>query len=91
MFRYWRHLFLLSTESHCVIMLRSLKLARGGAAALDEAWRILAEKTTATAEIPKRVLDAKSPLGLAVDYRKMVRSNLRRLSPGSSVREARST
>jgi hypothetical protein len=77
MFRYWRHLFLLSTESHCVIMLRSLKLARGGAAALDEAWRILA--------------DAKSPLGLAVDYRKMVRSNLRRLSPGSSVREARST
>jgi hypothetical protein len=32
------------------------------------------------AEIPQRVLDVKSPLTLAVDYRKMVRSNLRRLS-----------
>jgi len=85
MFRYWRHLFLLSTESHCVMMLRTIKLSRGGASALDEAWRILAEKTTATAEIPQRVFKAKSPLGLAVDYRKMVRSNLRRLSERTTV------
>jgi hypothetical protein len=88
MFRYWRHLFLLSTESHCVVMLRTLKLARGGASALDEGWRILAEKTAATAEIPQRVLDAKSPLTLAVGYRKMVRSNLHRLSATGSAREA---
>jgi hypothetical protein len=80
MFRYWHHLFLLSTESHCVMMLRTIKLARGGTSALDEAWRILVEKSAAMAEIPQRVLDVKSPLTLAVDYRKMVRSNLRRLS-----------
>lgn len=83
MFRYWRHLFLLSTESYCVIMLRTIKLTRGGASALDEAWRILTEKTAATAEIPQRVLNAKSPLVIAVDYRKMVRSNLRRLLVGA--------
>jgi len=80
MFRYWHHLFLLSTESQCAMMLRTIKLARGGTSALDEAWRILVEKSAAMAEIPQRVLDVKSPLTLAVDYRKMVRSNLRRLS-----------
>jgi hypothetical protein len=90
MFRYWRHLFLLSTESHCVVMLRTLKLARGGASALDEAWRILAEKTAATAEIPQHILGAKSPLELTVDYRRMVRGNLRRLSTQSNRREAKS-
>jgi len=87
MFRYWRHLFLLSTESQCVMMLRTLKLARGGASAVDEAWHILTEKAAATAEIPHHVLDAKSPLELAVDYRRMVRSNLRRLSARSRARE----
>jgi hypothetical protein len=90
MFRYWHHLFLLSAESHCVIVLRTLKLASGGRPALDEAWRILAEKTAATVEIPERLLEAKSPLGLAVDYRKMVRSNLRRLSAGRKARRATS-
>jgi hypothetical protein len=58
--------------------------------ALDEAWHILREKAAATAEIPHGALDAKSPLRLAVDYRKMVRSNLRRLSERSNVRQARS-
>jgi hypothetical protein len=91
MFRYWRHLFLLSTESYCVVMLRTIKLAKGGSSALDEAWRILVEKTTATTEIPERLLDAKSPLGLAVDYRKMVRSNRRRLlATGDPAGEATS-
>jgi len=80
MFRYWRHLFLLSTESHCVMMLRTITLAGGGASALDEAWRIVTEKAAATTEIPQRVLEARSPLALAVGYRRMVRSNLRRLS-----------
>ena len=91
MLRYWRHLFLLSTESHCVMMLRTILLAKGGISAVDEAWRILAEKTTATLEIPRRVLDAKSASGLAVDYRKMVRSNLRRLSVRDDARESQSS
>lgn len=80
MLRYWRHLFLLSTESHRVILLRTIRLAGGGASALDEAWRIVAEKAAATADFPQRVLEGNSPLGLAVHYRKMVRGNLRRLS-----------
>ena len=40
----------------------------------------MAEKTAAMAEIPQGMLDAKSPLTLAVGYRKSVRSDLRRLS-----------
>jgi len=80
MLRYWRHLFLLSTESQCVMMLRTAKLVTGGAPALDESWRILAEKTGATAEIPWRMVEVLTPLKLAVDYRKRVRSNLHRLS-----------
>ena len=89
MFRYWRHLFFLSAESHCVIMLRTITLARGGALAMDEAWRIVTEKAAATAEIPKRVVEARSPLALAVGYRKMVRHNLRRLSVPRTFRGAK--
>lgn len=85
MFRYWRHLLLLSAESQCVMVLRTVKLAAGGKSALDEVWHILNEKTAATAELPQHLLGAKSPLELAVDYRRMVRNNLRRLSvPGSA-------
>ena len=79
MLRYWRHLLLLSIESHCVIAMRTIRLTSGGTLALDEAWHILTEKTSATAEIP-HVLYTRSPLMLAVLYRKLVRSNLRRLS-----------
>jgi hypothetical protein len=88
-FRYWRHLLLLSAESHCVMMLRAVRLAGGGASAVDEAWRILTEKAAATADIPQRVLETRSPLALAVGYRKMVRQNLRRLSAGESALETR--
>jgi hypothetical protein len=90
MFRYWRHLLLLSIESHCVITMRTIKLTRGGASALDEAWRILVEKVAATAEIPQHMLNARSPLVLAVNYRKTVRANLRRLSARHNVHETES-
>lgn len=79
MFRYWRHLLLLSIESHCVITMRTIKLTRGGTAALDEAWRITVEKTAATAEIPQHLVHMRSLLMLPVVYRRLVRSNLRRL------------
>ena len=88
MFRYLRHLLLLSAESHCVMMLRTVRLAAGGACAMDEAWRILNEKAAATADIPQRLLQTRSPLVLTVGYRKMVRQNLRRLS--ASVHETTS-
>ena len=81
MFRYWHHLLLLSVESHCVIAIRTLKLAGGGFSALDEASRIMAEKVAATTDIPQ-ALYTRSPLMLTVTYRKLVRSNLRRLTMG---------
>ena len=83
MFRYWRHTLLLSLESHCVITMRTIKLAGGGISALDEASRIVVEKAAATTDIP-RALYARSPLMLTVVYRKLVRSNLRRLAQSHS-------
>jgi hypothetical protein len=80
MFRYWRHLFLLSLESHCVILLRANKLTGGGTLALDEALRIVVEKSLATAELHQHVLRARSPLFLAITYRRLVRNNMRRLT-----------
>jgi hypothetical protein len=78
-FRYWHHLLLLSLESHCVIAMRTIKLAGGGFSALDEASRIMVEKVAATTDIP-RALYTRSPVMLTVTYRKLVRSNLRRLA-----------
>ena len=89
MFGYWRHLSLLSIESHCVITMRMIKLTGGGAPALDEAWRILVEKAAATANVPQHVLDARSPLVLVMNYRKMVRGNLRRLSAKRNLHETK--
>ena len=79
MLRFWRHMFFLSLESHCVIAMRAVKLAGGGLSAVDEATRIIVEKFSATADLP-RSLATRSPLMLTVVYRKMVRSNLRRLA-----------
>ncbi len=90
MFRYWHHLLMLSAESQCVIMLRTIRLAGGGPTAMDEAWRILTEKAAATAELPQHALNATSPLALFVDYRRTVRSNLRRLAAGGDGHEGKS-
>ena len=54
---------------------------------MDEAWHILTEKAAATADIPQRLLETRSPLALAVGYREMVRQNLRRLSAPASALE----
>ena len=79
MLRCWHHLILLSLESHRVIAIRTMRLASGGFSALDEASRIMVEKVAATTDIP-RALYTRSPLMLTVTYRKLVRSNLRRLA-----------
>jgi hypothetical protein len=44
MIRYWHYLLMFSTESSCVVILRTMKLATGGVPALDESCRILTEK-----------------------------------------------
>jgi hypothetical protein len=76
----WQHLFMFSTESTCVIMLRTVKLLSGGLPAIDEAHRILAEKSVATGKTFVRAARGKSPLTMALGYRRAVRNNLRRLS-----------
>ena len=83
MFRYWSHTLLLSLESHCVIAMRTIRLAGGGLPALDESSRMMVEKVAATTDI-HRALCTRSPLMLTVTYRKLVRSNLRRLATNRS-------
>jgi hypothetical protein len=78
--RYWRYVLMFSIESSCVIVLRTMKLARGGVPALDEACRIVTEKAVAMGETSVRAARGKGPLALALAYRRAVRSNLRRLS-----------
>jgi len=80
MIGFWRHLLMFSTESSCVIVLRTIKLASGGPPALDEACRILTEKAVAMGESSVRAARGKSPLAMAFAYRRTVRENLRRLS-----------
>jgi len=80
MIGFWRHLLMFSTESGCVIVLRTIKLASGGLPALDEACRILTEKGVAMGESSVRAARGKWPLAMAFAYRGTVRENLRRLS-----------
>jgi len=61
MSKLWQHLFMFSTESTCVIILRMAKLVSGGLAAIDEACRIVAEKV-ATGETFVCAVRGKSPL-----------------------------
>jgi hypothetical protein len=80
MTKLWQHLLMYSAESCCVMMLRTTKLLGGGLPALDEAARILTEKTVAMGETSVRAARGKSPLTMALAYRRTVRRNLRRLS-----------
>lgn len=79
MLRYWRHLFSLAVESQYVVALRLTRLIEGGPSAIDEARRILLEKSAASAELPLHLIQGRSALWLTVSYRKTVRTNLRRL------------
>ena len=76
----WHHALTFSTEAGCVIVLRAVKLSRGGLPAIDEAWRIVTEKTIAMGETSARAMQGKRPLALVFAYRRAVRNNLRRLS-----------
>ena len=69
-----------STESSCVILLRTIKLSMGGPAAVDEACRILTEKAVAVGGTSVRAARGKWPLTMALVYCKTVRNNLPRLS-----------
>ena len=72
----WHHALTFSTEAGCVIVLR----AQGALPAVDEAWRIVTEKSIAMGETSVRAMQGKRPLALVFAYRRAVRNNLRRLS-----------
>ena len=58
----WHHALTFSTEAGCVIVLRAVKLSGGGLPAVDEAWRIVTEKTIAMGETSVRAMQGKRPL-----------------------------
>lgn len=77
----------LGMESTAVIALRAAGAAFGGPKAVDEAWRMWAEKVVALAELQARLLTGSlgvTPAGAAKQtlkhYRHKVAANKRRLS-----------
>ena len=86
--RQGHHLKMLSIEATQVVWLRTMRLAGGGPAALLEATHILTEKALMSAQTAWRLSQGKTPLGMAVAYRREVRANLRRLSKPTLAGEA---
>jgi len=56
------------------------KLLGGGSHAMEEAYRIIAEKALAVGETTVEAAQGRSPLAIVLSYRRAVRRNLRRLS-----------
>jgi hypothetical protein len=83
MFRSWtkvaRSASLLGLESHQVIALRLVKLAKGGEAAQKEAHRMLAEKITAAQAAALKLAMGGTAGSVVSHYRKKVRANRTRL------------
>lgn len=71
---------LLAMESQQVIGLRLAKLSGGGAAAQDEARRMVSEKITAANEAAMLLATGGSTGKVVAGYRRRVRANARRLS-----------
>jgi len=67
-------------EVQQVISLRMLKLMAGGAAAEQEAMRMVAEKIEAAQETALRLASGASPQSAVLHYRSRVRANHRRLT-----------
>ncbi len=71
---------MLAAESQQVIMLRLMKLAGGGSAAGDEIQRMTSEKVTAMTEAGVKLITGGSADSVVSDYRRKVRSNIKRLT-----------
>lgn len=71
---------ILALECQCVIALRMMRLAQGGAAASAEVHRMWTEKAEAAVRFGPKFLVGGSIDGLVSDYRTVVRSNRSRLS-----------
>lgn len=81
--------WMLGAEAASVIVLRSAKLARGGAPAWEETKRMIAEKPKAHCALGKAVIDGRmgstpeSLISGAINhYRRRIQANQRRLAKG---------
>ncbi|MCF4123986.1 hypothetical protein [Methylobacterium sp. SyP6R] len=72
----------LGLEAQTVVTLRLAKLSLGGAAAQDEAQRMVTEKLEAAAEAAMTLATGGTAERVVQDYRRKVRANARRLSRG---------
>lgn len=83
MYRKWRKLAwdanLLALESEWVIAMRLAKLSKGGRSASREASRMVTEKLSAMGEAGRKLATGGSGHSVIKQYRRKVRSNLRRL------------
>ncbi len=73
-------MLLLAAESQQVIALRLMKLAGGGAAAEAETQLMMSEKMSAMTEAGAKLMAGGSADSVVSDYRRKVRSNIRRLT-----------
>jgi hypothetical protein len=76
----WLNLTMLAAESSWVVFLRAVRLAAGGTAARREAKRMMTEKAFAAAQATASLIAGRSPNAIVKQYRRKVRSNIRRLS-----------
>lgn len=79
-FQAWAQLCFQAIEVQQVVSLRMLKLMAGGAAAEDEAVRMVREKVEAAQETAFRLATGASPQAAVRHYRTKVRANRRRLT-----------
>jgi hypothetical protein len=80
MFPSWINVTMLMIEAQQAIWLRSLRLMLGGAAAEAESSRMVTEKMVAGAVAVQSALTGASADRIVHDYRRKVRSNIKRLS-----------
>jgi hypothetical protein len=80
-------MWMLGAEASSVIALRTLKLAAGGAAASDEAERMVSEKVAAAIDMSQRAILGQLGTSMpgigskaVAGYRRKVRANQRRLT-----------
>ncbi|QEN90741.1 hypothetical protein FZC33_32545 [Labrys sp. KNU-23] len=80
MFKLFYDMSMLAFESQQAIWLRTLRLAQGGSRAEREAKLMISEKVTAAQKAAGKLMTGTTPGTVVRDYRRKVRSNVKRLS-----------
>ncbi|MBP0582888.1 hypothetical protein J8I29_26415 [Labrys sp. LIt4] len=80
MFKLFYDMSMLAFESQQAIWLRTLRLAQGGSRAEHEAKLMISEKVAAAQNAAGKLMMGTTPGAVVRDYRRKVRSNVKRLS-----------